>query len=447
MLISSNIDAASLLLHEYLLSRGHSLDVSTIRSLLECCFTSSILRDEGRPVRCTLSYASSAKPDPDPPRMLRPQRWTAAHFGASVALSPRNLARYAQAVPLDVGHLAIGPMDDEQIRLWGFFDQAWLFREFRGRSQSSFFKPPGLFQIEITGPAEIGIYDGVVHIASIRTDSLVSEFLDVLKEGPVAQKLDCYLNSFVSSVKAAVDHWTSDRNVGLVIAAHSGQVLESKARDVPLEWIKALSRILLEIRSQNHGGSLLLLPGSSPVELNAGIRLQYNKVEQLLVQAVACEIVSKALMSWRISNKPSDLVPMNLMTALYDARNLATEAFAAMVGSARMVGSMAGFDGAIQLVGGLNCTGANLVIPGDNDPELVLEAKDAQGLQTQPLNVSDFGTRHRSVMRYCKTNPDAVGFVVSQDGAVRSITSVNGTVTFWRESKVEASLPPSVLEN
>ncbi|MGA3149913.1 MAG: hypothetical protein ABSF33_20940, partial [Acidimicrobiales bacterium] len=48
-----------------------------------------------------------------------------------------------------------------------------------------------------------------------------------------------------------------------------------------------------------------------------------------------------------------------------------------------------------------------------------------------PCEYERFGTRHRSMMRYCASHPESIGFVVSQDGAVRAISAVDGEVTVW----------------
>ena len=39
-------------------------------------------------------------------------------------------------------------------------------------------------------------------------------------------------------------------------------------------------------------------------------------------------------------------------------------------------------------------------------------------------------------MRYCSHNPGSVGFVISQDGAVRAMTQVCGRVVMWENLRL-----------
>src|ERR1700761_780014 len=44
------------------------------------------------------------------------------------------------------------------------------------------------------------------------------------------------------------------------------------------------------------------------------------------------------------------------------------------------------------------------------------------------IDLSQFGTRHGSMFRYCAQDRNALGIVVSQDGYVRLITSVRNSL-------------------
>jgi hypothetical protein len=71
-------------------------------------------------------------------------------------------------------------------------------------------------------------------------------------------------------------------------------------------------------------------------------------------------------------------------------------------------------------------------------PEEIYVAGDESGDQ-QSLQIIDyqhFGTRHRSVMRYCLSEPESVGFVISQDGDVRVIRNVGGRVVMWENIRL-----------
>ena len=49
-----------------------------------------------------------------------------------------------------------------------------------------------------------------------------------------------------------------------------------------------------------------------------------------------------------------------------------------------------------------------------------------------------YGTRHRSMMRYCMAHPGSVGFVISQDGEIRAITRVQQRLVMWENLEVHS---------
>jgi hypothetical protein len=61
-----------------------------------------------------------------------------------------------------------------------------------------------------------------------------------------------------------------------------------------------------------------------------------------------------------------------------------------------------------------------------------------------------YGTRHRSMMRYCQAHPSAVGIVVSQDGDIRAMTTVKSELVMWEQLQLRAGtldedmFPPKV---
>lgn len=72
------------------------------------------------------------------------------------------------------------------------------------------------------------------------------------------------------------------------------------------------------------------------------------------------------------------------------------------------------------------------------EPNKVVMAQNSQATQVKPLKLTHYGTRHRSMVRYCATHPDSVGFIVSQDGDVRAITHVDDRVVFWDNIRIQS---------
>lgn len=90
-------------------------------------------------------------------------------------------------------------------------------------------------------------------------------------------------------------------------------------------------------------------------------------------------------------------------------------------------------DGVVLMNPEFDVTGFGAEITASEAPRRIRLASDerATGRASKPLEYEHYGTRHRSVMRYCAKVAGSVGFVVSQDGDVRAITHYRGAVVLW----------------
>jgi hypothetical protein len=96
-------------------------------------------------------------------------------------------------------------------------------------------------------------------------------------------------------------------------------------------------------------------------------------------------------------------------------------------------------DGLVLMGPDLSVYGFGTVITVEDPPTALRAAKDNQGdpARLVPLSYDQFGTRHRSMMRYCNAHPGSVGFVVSQDGDIRGITKVGANLVIWDGVRLE----------
>jgi hypothetical protein len=80
--------------------------------------------------------------------------------------------------------------------------------------------------------------------------------------------------------------------------------------------------------------------------------------------------------------------------------------------------------------------GVEIICP--EPPSKLYLAQDAAPTASRlhELDYERYGTRHRSMMRYCNAVPGSLGFIVSQDGAVRVVTSLNGHLIMWENIKL-----------
>ena len=104
-----------------------------------------------------------------------------------------------------------------------------------------------------------------------------------------------------------------------------------------------------------------------------------------------------------------------------------------MTGAVRLIASLASLDGAVLLTPDLGVVGFGVKLNAQPYAGRIFRGEQfiEWGAAAPQVNMADFGTRHTSVVNYCKSDPSAIGIVVSQDGNVRLVTTIGRSVTFW----------------
>jgi hypothetical protein len=118
-----------------------------------------------------------------------------------------------------------------------------------------------------------------------------------------------------------------------------------------------------------------------------------------------------------------------------------------LTGCVRFLASLSRVDGLIWLDFNLHLGVFGVEIIVREDPSKAVVARNPLGTKVRKLNLNHYGTRHRSMLRYCAANPDSVGFVVSQDGDVRAITHSNGRVVLWENVRIQSILNARTLRS
>lgn len=95
--------------------------------------------------------------------------------------------------------------------------------------------------------------------------------------------------------------------------------------------------------------------------------------------------------------------------------------------------SLAAADGVVLMDSALSMQGFGVKIGGGDHVGTVYggAAFARKGTQAKRIDLSGFGTRHGSMLRYCRVDRRAIGVVVSQDGHVRLIMSAGRSLTLW----------------
>ncbi len=414
----------------------------SVLNLVEILFYASLKTEESRGVFCTVVFVGSESQlyeGLDPERRLH--RYIFIPLGKPISLTAKSLAKFSQAAPPWASCIAVREKDD-RLEISGMFDQEIHYQNALNRAGEGRFFRPGFIQVEVSGTGALTVYDSQKLLAKLSQDTLATAFHDVLNEGPIAEGLMRYVDKLEKRVKARLQVHFKRKEVSEFLV------------DAPTLWKQTLSRILLGIRRLKHGGAVLLIPSSPTEDLSINYSVQYNKTEYVLERhlfALARWQTARAQMRSEFSELGAS-IPANLVQERRGAFNEQEDAKKAELGCAAFVSSLAGVDGLILLSDGLRVSGFGVEIKRRGDPSKVFSAGNPTGnfSRLKSLDLSQFGTRHRSMMRYCDHHPGSIGFVISQDGDVRAITKTKHGLLVWeniqlQEIEVEDQEPKSRL--
>jgi hypothetical protein len=338
------------------------------------------------------------------------------------------LAKFSQAAPSWASSIALRQSSDE-LEICGLFDQEIHYQSALNREGEPRFHRPGLFQVEVGKTGALTVYDGRKLLAKLSQETLVTAFHDVLNEGPIANFLMRYIDQLERRVT---------KQLKPIFPRHD---VTSFLVDAPKLWLQTLSRVLLGIRRLNHGGAVLLIPSKATKDLSINFAISYEKTETVLERHLLASARWHAARA-RMRNEYSEadsLIPATLVQQRRTAFNEQEDARKAALGCTAFISSLAGVDGLILLSGGLRVAGFGVEIKLRKNPPVAWRAANALGTASRlkALSLSEFGTRHRSMMRYCDRHPGSIGLVISQDGDVRAMFKTERGVVVWENIQLQ----------
>lgn len=109
------------------------------------------------------------------------------------------------------------------------------------------------------------------------------------------------------------------------------------------------------------------------------------------------------------------------------------------LGCVRFIASLSKVDRFVMLDRSLTVHGFGVELRSASELTDISVAGDSQATTSllRPASLSQFGTRHRAMMRYCYENEGALGFVISQDGDIRATTKVGEHLVLWENINVQ----------
>ena len=396
--------------------------------LFETLFFASLQTDEGRPCRCTLNYIDRDELVQQSGRTGR-GAWNAIPFARPFPLDVRTLTKLAEAADATVASLAVTSDAGGDLLIWGLVDQELRYADYVALDSVQEPQRPGLFQATIAGMGNVCVSKDYALLGSLEQNALVDQYHDVLWSGPIHETLKGHLRE--------------------TLTEHSGAAGGRAATDIQcvedellIRWQNAICRILLNIQQYRHGGGLLVVPRFPAPDLNIKYQMVYDRLPQSLVRLVQQQLrtrqnaqdIAAYCEGGKVGAVPTELHRNSVgnHARLQDRRN-------EQLGCVRFIASLSQVDGCVVLDKSLVVHGFGAELTADSDLTDFSIAGDPQATprQLRPGSLSQFGTRHRAMMRYCFANPGSVGFVVSQDGDIRAMARLAGRLVLWENIDVQ----------
>jgi hypothetical protein len=405
--------------------RALALPEAVLTRLLETLYFASLKTDEGRPILCTVNFVD---PD-DPVSTVGPDapvdHWNHVPFDRPLPFDVRTLTKLARAADPGVSSLAVYRDKRNKLFIWGMVDQEPRTSDYIVLDSVNQPERPGLFQATITGVGNISVYQNDMLIGSLEQNTLVEEYHGVLWSGPVHELLADYFHDYLVEHGPAADD---------LFAATE---LED---ELLMRWLNAICRILMNIQNYRHGGGLLIAPQASLDGLNVKYTIRYDRLHKSLRSMVEAQLALRATGRAPLTAKAStpDVLPYPLANESTRQRIL-SEHKKEVLGAVRFIASLSCVDGFVLLDRHLVAHGFGVEVRTDNLLSDIYVARDshANPKLLRLAELTQYGTRHRAMMRYCFDKPGALGLVVSQDGDIRAMTRIADMLVLWENIDVQ----------
>ena len=417
--------------HRFILKEEIStkFTIGNLTNLFEIMYFASLKTEESESISARIIIIDKDSPDPKPPARIVKDRWSYIKFKEEVELNIQNLVKISKAADPQVSSLAVD-LSNGKFVIWGMIDQEYHYYNRLLNEREVGPERPGLFEAIIESLGEISIYKDYRNIASLKKNTLVKKQNDVFNSGPISNKLVKYLSSYIDNEAHNVK---TSRMRGFL----GGEIW------LKLELVSIIRRILIHIKEYRHGGAILFDPklGDSFIDLSIKYEITYDRLIKSLAEYVSADIENRDLEDYIYTEafeKDNENIPYSVINE-NDCLKIDIEEYKnGLTGAVKFISSLTCVDGLVLFDKNLSVRGFGVEITARNEPDFIYLANEEEISENdlKKLNYNHFGTRHRSMMRYCYTHAESFGFVISQDGDIRAITNVNGKVIMWENIKI-----------
>ena len=398
--------------------------------LLETMYFASLKTDERRPCRCTINFVDPLAHTHQMAGEPQANVWSTIPFDERLPFDVRSLTKLAEATDPAVSSLAVFADGDGEPFIWGMVDQELRYADYVSLDTAAPPRRPGLFQATITGVGNISVYKDYSLLGNLEQNSLVEEYHDVLWSGPVHSLLKHNLETTLDD--------TGDVFDGEMLRADVTRI-ES---ELLIRWQNAVCRLLLGIQHYGHGGGLLIVPSCPANSVHVKYGLNYNRLPHALLGLAQHQLLkhqTTKTIAQHCKNRADESLPCSYHFDAVDNQKQLESHKQEALGCAHYIASLSRVDGFVLLDRSLTVHGFGVETRSALELTGIYIAGDSLATPKllRPALLSQFGTRHRAMMRYCYENENALGFVISQDGDIRATTRVGDRLVLWENINVQ----------
>jgi hypothetical protein len=401
--------------------------MKTVIQLFQMMYHASISREESEFISFHLVFFNPADiPDRQSASFIR-EPWIFIPLGCPEEMNLPNISKLAPASHPRSSALAVYPDSRGTLFIWGLIDQLNRYEDFIRLENSTAPDRPGLFEARIVGPGHILVTIGYEMIAELKIDNLSLNSIDIFNNGPLPHKLG-------AGVATLMEHLYNSIPEAILTRAYE--------ENIRALWMSVIQRLLFRIKGLKHGGAILIAPDGAADGLNVKYRLRYNRLHTALQRYAVCRYQQDEIMRQIRRSIEGDTPDGRKMLAALNSE--CRESEKEIEAAIWFVALLTRIDGLALMNTALEVIGFGVEITSAREPSSVRKSLTGEAAKEdrRKFNYTYFGTRHRSMMRYCDANPDSVGFVISQDSDVRAIARVDDDLCMWENFRLLPDITP-----
>jgi hypothetical protein len=411
-----------------------SLDRLTgLDRLLDAAFHSSFQTDELRPTRYTIALVDMTIPDPRPPMRPVAYDWRVVRFDAPVPASASLLAKLGQTGSSGAAMLAVDLTFGDP-KIWGLVDQSIHYSTYLRHGREPGPRTPGVLQVTVDGPGAISVLRNCGLVAALHGGVLVERRSKPMHAAALAAALEPSIAAHVPRIEKVLNLDVPTESLDVLRELDNSRWSDWR-NAVANDWIRTLARVLLRIVSFRHGGTLVLTPGDPLPDVRVRYPISYARLgtafEKLWRKRLQHYVLTERTATRLVT--VGEVVSYEEYYGERRTRREEEDAQDEVNGCIEFIAALSRIDGAILLGPDLRVVGFGAEFLSESHARKVEIARDDDATLRQPFDTQGLGTRHGSLIRFCSAHPDALGFLVSQDGTVRLMKVLQDDLVVWPE--------------